>query len=148
MISLLTFACLRSSNSASIEQVECEKIGLLYNYGPKTCYMQEATIDSPGHLIKHQKDLTIKNLEFYFNRKIRFLPIKVHEKLPNLMMISANYCSIKKIAKENFEKLNKLERLYLSGNQLEEIQPNCFEDSTQLEYLHLSMTTKLFRTFY
>lgn len=148
MIPLLTFAFIKSSTcSATTKQVACEKIGLLYNYGPKTCYMQEATIDSPGNLIKHQRDLTIKNLEFYFNREIRFLPIKVHEKFPNLMMISANYCSIKTVAKENFEKLNKLERLYLSGNHIEEIVQNCFEDLTQLEYLHLSMTTKLDRIF-
>jgi Leucine rich repeat len=138
-VSALLFAFLiKSSSSASTKQVACEKVGLLYDYGPKTCFLQQATINAQGYFIASENDLTMKNLEFYFNREIRFLPVKVHKKFPNLMMINANYCSIKLIAKENFEKLNKLERLYLSGNHIEEIVTNTFEDLTSLEYLYLS----------
>jgi hypothetical protein len=137
----------QNSNLATTKQVSCEKIGLLYDYGPKTCFLQEAIINSQGYLIASEADLKIKNLEFYFNREIRFLPTKVHKKFPSLTMISANYCSIKKIAKENFENLAKLERLYLSGNHIEEISTNVFEDLISLEYLYLSTIWRLFVYF-
>lgn len=135
---LLALILLKSSECALTQQVSCEKIGLLYDYGPKTCFLQEAVIDFQDFFIASEQDSTIKNLEFYFNQKIKFLPISVYKNFPSLMMISANYCSIKVVVKENFEKLGKLERLYLSGNNIEDIATNTFEDLKSLEYLYLS----------
>lgn len=129
---------MKSTNSATLKQVSCEKIGLLYDYGLKTCFLEVAVINSQGFTILSEKDSLMRNLQFYFNTEIRYLPIKIHKKYPNLTSINANYCSIRTIEYGNFEKLDKLEKLSLAGNHIQEVTTDTFADLTSLEYLFLS----------
>lgn len=90
----------------------------------------ESTIDSP-------KDVSVRRLEFYENKKISFLPEKVAESFPNLVYYDARDCSIKSISKNNFGLLSLLEILYLADNQIEQIPNNTFQDLTSLAELRL-----------
>lgn len=52
-----------------------------------------------------ERNIGAISIVFSTNRKISFLPIEIHEKMPNLWMIFAPSCSISTIGKKNFNKL-------------------------------------------
>lgn len=65
------------------------------------------------------------------------MPTNLSLSFPDLIGISADFCSIKMVFKENFKNLNKLKELWLSNNQIEKVMGNTFEDLTSLEWLYL-----------
>lgn len=71
------------------------------------------------------------------NKKIFFLPIKVADSFPNLVVLSAWGCSLTKISKENIKDLRKLTFYTLTGNKIENIPSDAFEGLTSLEWLWL-----------
>jgi Leucine rich repeat len=61
-----------------------------------------------------------------YNVHTHFLPIKTAEKFPNLISYSANFIL-----------LNKLQRLAINNNQIENIDGDTFEDLIELKFLFL-----------
>lgn len=105
----------------------------------KTCFMNETTvISSPSTLINNNKDETIKELNFYRNTKIEYLPIFIYKSFPNATVIIAQFCSIRSIEFRNFELLDELTHLYLSDNQISTVPDNTFQSLTSLRDLDLS----------
>ena len=128
-----------SLNGASADQVSCEKIE---NYGwyfgsSKTCYMDKTTEINSADTTIASRDESIEGLRFWGNKKIKFLPIKVSEKFPNLLGLEAGLCSLTTISTANFKGLNKLRFLGLQYNQIKKIRSDVFEDLVALEYLYL-----------
>lgn len=113
----------------------------------KTCLMRETTVINEADVTIATNDESIGGLSLYSNRKIKFLPVQVGEKLPNLLGYSAYSCSIKTISKENFAGLNKLKVLYLNGNQIEKVNRNTFEGLVSLEDVRLCKKIELFFSF-
>ena len=72
------------------------------------------------------------------NKKIEYLPVKVHEIFPTLVVARFYNCSIKEIRYENFEKLSELQYLDLEKNQIDFIPKDTFKDLTDLVYLELN----------
>lgn len=133
---------LSSSSEAIAKQVACEEIsymelGFLHKEY-KTCFITKATIDTIGFTISSSRDDYVGILRFWGNRNIFYLPVKVHEKFNNLMGYYAPKCSIKFIAKANFEKLFKLRYLMFDDNQIERISSDTFEGLMSLDTIHLS----------
>lgn len=96
--------------STSSEGGPCESIryGHWYLVGNiKTCIKKSTTIDSPDFLITSARYL------------------------------EASKCSIKRIAKENFEGLSKVRILYLSHNLIETIDDDTFDHLRAVERIHL-----------
>jgi Leucine rich repeat len=105
----------------------------------ETCWMDKLTsIDSKEMTIAIDRDETIEGLSFWCNLKIKFLPIQVNEKFPNLLAYQASFCSVKEISKDHFKGLTKLKLLHLEGNQIEKVSTDTFEDLVALEGLDLS----------
>lgn len=133
------------------DEVACKKIDIFYykNFGigsPRTCFMNHVTaIGSPMFRISSPKDDRVEGLYFWKNKKIRFLPEKVAERFPHLLMYAAWECSLTEISKSNFRSLARLTFLGLSQNQIEKIAGNTFEDLASLEHLFLSRKRLLFR---
>jgi Leucine-rich repeat (LRR) protein len=106
--------------------------------GVKTCEMRNSTsIPGDGYKV-YPRDESITGLDFDDNNKISFLPIKVHETFPNLLLYTASKCSLTKITKKNFEGLSKLKGLWLGTNQITTINDDTFEDLVSLKRLYLS----------
>jgi Leucine-rich repeat (LRR) protein len=99
--------------------------------------MEETIIDDDDYTIANEKDTKVSGLLLEHNQKVKFLPIKVAEKFPNILGISAFDCKIKSISKENFENLHKLTEIHLHGNMIETIYSNTFEDLVSLEVIFL-----------
>lgn len=127
--------------TTNAKEVECERVSDFNSGGSfgsvKTCFMdKKTTIDTPNVTFS-TRDNSIGAISFRYNNKIKFLPIKVDEKFPNLLSVQAVRCSIKEISKLNFKGLSKLTFLDLSSNQIEKIASETFEDLTSLEELYL-----------
>lgn len=125
-------------------QVRCEKVeSFNWNYvGAKpTCFMDKTTaLDASDFSLSYLMDrpanrLQVEGLRLAFSKKIRFLPINVHQSLTSLMIYDAQSCYISTIIWDNFEKLGVLKVLLLNNNQIEKINSDVFTDLMSLEWL-------------
>lgn len=136
----------------SSQQVGCEKyenhLWKTDNQTLETCFIQQQIIDEPGFSISSTRDENIKGLWFDHNNKIFYFPENISEIFPNLLGLSAEKCSIKTIVKENFRGLSNLKYLWLTGNALEMIPSNAFEDLVSLETLHLRKVIDVYLKYF
>lgn len=121
-------------------EVPCEKyednvISLLHY---QICSMKNQTvINATNFIIADPKDEEIAQISFYANNKIEYLPYKIYLQFPSLFDIIATRCAIKQILKENFEKLNRLEAIHLSYNQIQKISKDTFFELPYLQKIYL-----------
>lgn len=99
--------------------------------------MLSTVIDSKDFSITTDRDATVGGFYAFENKKLEYLPNNLEEKFPNLSILYAGKCSVKKVMKENFMGLGKLRKLYLHLNQIEMINDNTFEYIPAVEEIHL-----------
>jgi hypothetical protein len=99
--------------------------------------MKQSTSISTEDIEISTRDASITALSFRDNKKIYFLPIRVHEAFPNLWRYSASDCALTTISRKNFNNLNKLRQLLLHFNQIKTIHSDTFIDLISLEMLDL-----------
>lgn len=117
---------------ASSRRVPCER------FEGTSCLMTIKTvIDSFGTIISTGKNEVLASLTFDGNKKVSYLPIKVHKSFPNLRNLTARNCSLKSISRYNFENLTKLDQLRLDYNQIKKISSEAFRDLKSLTLLIL-----------
>lgn len=136
----LIFALLMVSvDQLNAIEIECDrKKEENYLIGPvQVCFLDTVAIDSPDSTIL-PRDENIAGVNFSYDKKIRFLPVKISETFPKLIKYFAFGCSLTEVYKIHFENLNKLKSLVLGSNQIEKISSNTFDDLTSLEHLNLS----------
>ena len=103
----------------------------------KTCYIEVNRIDSEGFVIEGDLDNTVKVLDVYDNKEIKFLPEKIAEKFPALEGYNVCYCAISEVKEKHFKNLQKLKILILESNEINSIASNSFKDLIKLERLYL-----------
>lgn len=123
------------------DQINCTDISVETYRSLKTCRMPLCSINSTGVTISSQIDDHMTKIIFEYNKKVFYLPEKVHEVYPNLEIYSAGSCSIVAISKNNFEKLTKLKELNLEFNNIERIPDDVFTDLFSLEGIFLGEKT-------
>ncbi|CAG9809792.1 unnamed protein product [Chironomus riparius] len=94
--------------------------------------------------IYEDKSLGVKGILFNYIKNIKYLPVKVYKKFPNMVGYSAYNCSIQEIRYENFENLKELQCLDIQYNEISSIPSDTFKDLTKLKYLFLG--TNLLKT--
>lgn len=114
------------------------------------CFMTDrAAINANNFVIAELRNDGMQGIIFSNNSKIEYLPYKIHMQFPNLVTYMADRCSIKQITKENFESLNRLERLDLSFNKIQKISGNTFQGLQKLQRFRFSkFMTLLLAVFY
>lgn len=138
-----------------VKKVSCEHI-VSRKWGDvgtlRKCFMDKITVINEQNVTISTRDESIGELRLWGNKKIFFLPVGVAEIFPNLLYYNAHFCAIKKITKENFHGLIKLQALYLAGNQIEMIPSDTFSDLRGLAVLDLSkkvfILLRSFKIFY
>lgn len=129
--------------TVSADGVACESISTIWwwwfeHSDRLTCDMRESTIiDATGIEITSEANDTIEALYLDLNDDIEYLPENIADKFPNLVIISAFECNIKRVSASNFRNLGKLRGLSLKANQIERIENGTFDDLTSLELLYL-----------
>lgn len=103
----------------------------------KDCIMKAATIDSEGFTITTPANESVDFFNAFLNKKMQFLPENFAEKFPNLVVMWAPQCSIKKISKKNFQNLHKLRGIGLGDNRIEKIASDTFDGLVSLTHLFL-----------
>ncbi|CAG9809794.1 unnamed protein product [Chironomus riparius] len=88
--------------------------------------------------ISGDKSESVKGLYFKPNNNIKFLPVKLNEKFPNLVVYAANNCSLSSLKYEHFTNLSKLQILSFGTNQISSIEQDAFKDLTYLKFLFLN----------
>lgn len=124
-----------SKSSASTIDGPCEKIESYLNM--KKCYMQSAVIDSKNFSITSDRDETVGGFHATLNKNLKYLPINLGAKFPNLLALFAGECSIKEVSKINFKGLGKLQHLFLHHNQIEQIDDGTFKHVPAVEEILL-----------
>jgi Leucine rich repeat len=140
------FALNVKGQAAQVQQTDetwCEKFSVWpwsFSGGQRTCRVSiTKAINSPSFLLPLNRDATVKGLEFFGNINIVHLPVNVKEIFPNLLGFGAGNCSIRIVARENFQGLVKLKELLLFENFIEKIPSNVFDDLTSLEFINLGL---------
>lgn len=134
---------------SNADEVSCENMKIhrwdIFAGELNTCLlMTDVAIITPDTSIASNKDETIEGILFDGNKRVKFLPVSVSEKFPNLTGISAWNCAIETVSNRNFKNLSHLVALGLGSNQIETIDENTFEDLFSLKKLYLR---KLFKFF-
>lgn len=95
-------------------------------------------INHNNFTINAVKNEEVEALYIKNNALIEFLPVKVTEIFPNLVVYDASVCRVQSISADNFLNLTKLEELILFGNKIEKIESKTFDDLISLKILSLS----------
>lgn len=104
----------------------------------KCCFLNNATsIDTTNSSFSGVRDDSVREINLAHNKKINFLPIRVNDKYPELRSYDAANCSVKTIAKLNFERMVNLKYLKLSSNEIETLDSDTFEDLANINYLSI-----------
>lgn len=105
-----------------------------------TCYLEKVTEihETDVTFDKNLNDRTIKALLLYNNKNIQYLPVDVYKSFPNIRVVAAQRCSIKKIKRNNFINLAHVVSLELNYNQIEIIHDDTFLGLSTIERIGLS----------
>lgn len=126
--------------SANVEavKVNCEKIERFSEY-KNACYLNESSVIEANKVTFTGPDKSeINAILFDDNKRIRFLPVNIYKKFPNLEFFSSRNTSVKEISALNFKFLASLKVLNLQENQIEFIPDYCFDGLTRLNEIYLS----------
>lgn len=97
----------------------------------------ETKINSANTVIA-ERDETVEAMWMHGNKKAFYLPNKISEKFPNIVLYQADRCSIKEISRDNFYGLTSLRELDLNDNQIEKLKDGTFDGLLNLHFLRLS----------
>lgn len=121
-------------------ETPCEEISYKdwWTSNQYTCIMRnETVINSNDFVIREQRNYEVTAFDSAFNKNIEFLPKGMAAIFPNLDVIHAQDCAIWSISKDNFMKLKKLRVVSLSGNKIEKLSNDLFEDNSMIESIFL-----------
>lgn len=117
-------------------EVVCERYQNIPN---EYCLMNERTaINATNFVMGELRDEEVEGIVFDGNKKIEYIPYKIHMQFPNLAIYHANRCSIKQISKENFENLRRLKSIELASNKIQKLAGNTFKGLEKLTKVDLS----------
>lgn len=100
------------------------------------CVIREQAIGAAGFVVK-QQNTTVEAIEINSNKNVEFIPEKLAEVFPDLVIVYIEDCAIKSVGEEHFQNLHKLLGLHLSKNQIETIHDRAFKDLGELQRLNL-----------
>lgn len=97
----------------------------------------EAIFDTPLVDISCLKSEDVKWFEISENKNVKYLPMNVFRKFPNLEIYYAFKSGVVKINKNNFYGAEKLRGLWLNHNEIETIHGGSFDELKSLKWLYL-----------
>lgn len=133
---------IRTTTKASKKLITCEIIFEPSEYQGKTvmkCQITDQKIDDPEvslHSLPNGEQVEVLKLDN--NKNIKYLPENIANILPNLIEVSAKNAAIDTILPGDFEDLENLQNIDLSGNVLKIIEPETFDGLSALKNLDLS----------
>lgn len=107
--------------------------------GGQGCFIiQSASIVVKNFEIKDERNEDVQTIDFQGNKKVKYLPIKLHRKFPSVRVYVAERCNVEEISQANFENFFHLEELNLYGNRIETVRRNTFMYLVSVKTIYLS----------
>lgn len=103
-----------------------------------TCMVLQSEINGKIFVLKTIIDEQVHGIDFSNNSKVQFLPGRLQEKFPNLLVYDAQNCKVRSVDESNFEKLFKLTAVDLSNKFINHIPKDLFKDSVSVQVINLS----------
>lgn len=103
----------------------------------KTCKSLQP-IDDEETVLEIRDDSRVKAYISQNNKLVKFIPKRIGERLPNLVLFLMNNCSLTIVRDTHFKDLRHLSLVDLSSNQIATVEPGSFKDLTRLKTLDLS----------
>jgi hypothetical protein len=125
------------------KQIRCN---FCYDYGSRfhdsnhdlfTCDVINQRIDSVGFTIAPSSGSLVESLKIFDESQVAFLPEKVAEVFPKLVVYRVRSYAIRSINRNNFKGLFDLVDMHLYESGIEVIEPGSFQDNTKLVWLGL-----------
>lgn len=135
-------ACLLSLTALTLkvngDEISCSLFDKQTTSARRCHFNSSAVISSSDTSIADVKDNTVDAVFIInYNLKVKFLPVNVHAKFPNVKSIQAVGCSIKEISKKNFASLDQLKSIVLNSNEITKVPSDTFQGLTQLMVINL-----------
>lgn len=102
----------------------------------RTCWAESYSLDNENVFFEKQE--SVQRLYMQSGMFLEFLPDRLGKSFPNLLVLDAAKCVIKKINRRNFQGLIKLQVLLLKENQIEKISSDTFGNLKAIERIDLS----------
>lgn len=99
---------------------------------------RKTVINSLSFEVSAIRNTEVSGFTIKDSKTIHFLPVKVSEVFPNLLIYEAYNCAINTLSKPNFENLNKLRVIDLQHNQISSFAEDTFHDLHMLIHLDLA----------
>lgn len=123
---------------ANGKKIACEYLIDDKKFNDQRCVMDYSTKITEENVQISTVNLNILTLTIFRASNVFFLPVKVAETFPNLIVYQISKTSLRKISKRNFKRLYKLKDIYLVDNKVEIIFSDTFEDLVNLKKLKIS----------
>lgn len=136
MLTVLLVLLVLTVGKLKATEIECERIER-FSESEKCCFLNATTVIDEHVTFNGLENSEVDAIMFPDNKKIKFLPVDVYRKFPNLEYFVAKNASIVEISAVNFWRLSKLKLLNLQENQIEFIPNFCFEDLSKLLGINL-----------
>lgn len=104
----------------------------------KKCVLKNYEIDRSNYSFTPSVIANITYFDIGGNNLVKFLPINIGQKFPNLEKLSVYKCSLRKVGNESLRGLSALKKLLLYKNSITDIEVGAFHDLRSLEELDLS----------
>lgn len=123
------------------EQLSCNIFNSTWKYLDASfegCNIENQTIKKEESRIISPFNVTLKAFSIKNNYDVKFIPVNIGEKFPNILVFQIFNCSVKKIGKTHFNNLFQLRQIVLTNNVIAEVDDQPFQNQRQLEWLSLS----------
>lgn len=136
------------THSAAAENLKCDKFDEYAHRHFEKTYgnMEKCCVVTETSGIRHDDstflvvdDVTVDGLKIdtKLEADVYFLPVRIYQSYPNLIGIYSEKQKIEEISKKNFERLLKLEYLFLNDNKIRKIKSDTFEGLIKLKVVNL-----------
>lgn len=106
----------------------------------RSCFVSSSVlIGTKNYEIEDKSSEEVQSIDFQAKKNVRFLPIEVYRKFPNLEAYIAERCNVSEIVQANFEDLFHLRELNLRGNKIETMRRDTFMFLVSVRKIYLSM---------
>lgn len=143
----VTFAAAENIKCSSKSEYVHTHFDVVYGRMSKCCHVTDTEILHDDSTFLAVEDISVDGLQirntdgFDLLPVSHFLPVRIYRSYPNIIGIYAGGQKLKEISKKNFQRLLKLEYLFLNNNNIQKIKSDTFEGLIKLKTVNLGEFT-------
>jgi Leucine-rich repeat (LRR) protein len=101
------------------------------------CLFRDVAIPKDGYFLRGGRNKNVQGFGSEHNQNVEYLFIKMYQEFPNLLAYEVSNSLVKSIEYKHFEKLCKLEEIFILRSRISTISADAFNDLINLKLLSL-----------